>query len=423
MFNSRIYSNDGTVSFTNSELRSRSKGRYKKPPQISESNLDTDRLEVRGIKDDQRMNRAVFSMKPLNTHTIIDSSTCNKRKDDKEEYCMLHQKFARVRNMNDLICSQQLDNQISQFNKNKLRNEFEKSIEGFHKSIDPRVCFDEELEESHENDDYKELHTQEHKESLRQSDIMKLRKEREENLKKNYKNYLEKNVKVDLQSNNKNELRKNYESEHVMPQRKAQREIQRNNLQRDSRESFTQDFANTADEIYLLSIRSDIESILRILENVECFNIYSSYWKDLRKNLERNRWNINILPVNDNDIAYSLNKGQELNFKTKDSECFLPMKIMIYVLCHELSHVACTNEKDHTETFSKIMWLIECAAFMAGLLKPCQIPINNIMFSEQSVVSRSIVRDELIIGFMYLRKSNKNIDYIEAAISYLKHLF
>ena len=353
MFNSRIYSKDDSVPFLNIELKSRSKNRYNKPPQINESNLDTDRLSVRGIKDDSRMNRAVFNMKPLSKHHISDSFDCSTRtshKEDpsKEDYCYLHQKYARVRNMNDLIGSQQLDNQISQCNKMKLKNEFEKSIEGFYKSIDPRVSFIDNISDDSDSDS--------------------------------------------------------------------------DDYHHHSKESFSQDFADTADQIYLLTIRSNIESILNILENVECFQSYSSYWKDLRRNLEKNRWNINILPINDNDIAYSLNKGQELNFKTKDSKCFLPMKIMIYVLCHELSHVACTNEKDHTETFSKIMWLIECAAFMANLLKPSQIPINNITFSEQSVVSRHIVIEELIIGFYELRKSNKNIDYIDATINYLKQL-
>lgn len=354
MFNSRIYSKDGIIPFLNVEIKSNSKGKYKKPPQISESNLDTDRLSVRGIKDDNRMNRAVFNMKPLSNHQLTDSIDCSKRssidcskKDsNKEDYCCLHQKYARVRNMNDLIGSQQLDNQISQCNKMKLQHDFEKSIEGFYKSIDPRVSFVNDLSDDSDSDSIK-----------------------------NHK------------------------------------------------ESFTQDFANTADEVYLLSIRSNIESILRILEHIECFQIYASYWKDLRKNLDKNKWNINILPINDTDIAYSLNKGQELNFKTKDCNNFLPMKIMIYVLCHELAHVACTNEKDHTETFSKIMWIIECAAFMSGLLKPNQIPYENIIFSEQSVVSRNIVIDELIIGFMYLQKSNKNIDYIDAAIKYLKGLY
>lgn len=108
-----------------------------------------------------------------------------------------------------------------------------------------------------------------------------------------------------------------------------------------------------------------------------------------------------------------------MNFKTRDSNTYLPMKIMTYVLCHELAHVACTNEEQHTETFQKIMWIIECAAFMAGLLRPSQIPREAISFSSQDIVKRDIVKDELIIGFMYLQKTNKNRDYIDAVLEYL----
>lgn len=108
--------------------------------------------------------------------------------------------------MNDLVGCQKLDNQISQFNKIKLQNEFEKSVEGFYKSINPRVSFENNLETQSKND----------------SEIIQ------------------------------------------------------------KKESFTNDFINTADEVYLISIRNDIESILRILENVECFSAYKSYWNDLR---------------------------------------------------------------------------------------------------------------------------------------------
>ena len=362
MFNKRIYSKDSTIPYTDVNISNKSKGRYKKPPNINESNLDTDRLLVRGIKDDSRMNRAVFNMKPNNVHNIIDSSKCNKQ-NDKEQYCCLHQKYARVRNMNDLIGSQPLDNQISQLNKMKLRNEFEQSVEGFLSSL--RNSFDVQS------------------------------KANKNNILKDYQ----------------------YDNSSMFNNEQASKGCGCSN-----KEAYTANFANTADDIYLLNIRSNIESILRVLENVECFQDYKSYWKDLRNGLIANRWNINILPINDKDIAYSLNKGQELNFKTKDSNEYLPMKIMIYVLCHELAHVACVNEKDHTETFSFIMWLIECAAFMAGLLKPNSIPTHRIKFSNQSIVDRATVKDELTIGFMYLRKSNKNIDYIDAVLKYLKFI-
>ena len=185
-------------------------------------------------------------------------------------------------------------------------------------------------------------------------------------------------------------------------------------------EGFTQKFASDADKIYMNSVKSSIKSILDMIEEVECFRPFDREWKNLRRQLEKYNWNINLLDSSDKDIAYSLSKGKELNFKTKDTKTYLPMKIMIYVICHELAHVACVSEQGHTEKFSKTMWLIECAAFMTGLLRPSSFPVETLHFSNQAVVSRKIVRDELLIGFNMLLETGYNTDYIESVIDYLK---
>ena len=185
-------------------------------------------------------------------------------------------------------------------------------------------------------------------------------------------------------------------------------------------EGFTQKFASDADKIYMNSVKSSIKSILNMIEEVECFRPFDSEWKNLRRQLEKYNWNINLLDSSDKDIAYSLSKGKELNFKTKDTKTYLPMKIMIYVICHELAHVACVSEQGHTEKFSKTMWLIECAAFMTGLLRPSSFPVETLHFSNQAVVSRKIVRDELLVGFNMLLETGYNTDYIESVIDYLK---
>lgn len=194
----------------------------------------------------------------------------------------------------------------------------------------------------------------------------------------------------------------------------------RKDTQTASYEGFTQKFASDADRIYMNSVKSSIKSILNMIEEVECFRPFDNEWKNLRKQLEKYNWNINLLDSSDKDIAYSLSKGKELNFKTKDTKTYLPMKIMIYVICHELAHVACVSEQGHTEKFSKTMWLIECAAFMTGLLRPSSFPVETLRFSNQAVVSRKIVRDELLVGFNMLLETGYNTDYIESVIDYLK---
>ena len=359
MFNQRIYTNDGMMPFLNVDIGSKPNRNTKRTIQVhkvSECNLDTDRLSIRGPRDNSKMNRSVFEMKPNERIIIMDNPVKQEIKEIKKEgYCGLHQKYARVHDMNYLIGSAPFENKVNEIGRNKLKKEFEDSIKSF--------SFQSKPSEIPEKDAFKKDAFL--KESFKKDAFLK------ESFKK---------------------------------------------------ESFSNGFISSADKIYKLKICSDIESILSMLENIECFHPYNSYWKDLRRNLNKNNWNVNILPTDDDDIAYSINKGEKLNFKTRDSKTYLPMKIMIYVLCHELAHVACTKEIDHTETFSKTMWLIECAAFMTGLLKPKDYPIKDIMFSEKAIVSKEIVKEELIIGFTMLKESGSNLEYIEAVLEYLKKI-
>ena len=186
-------------------------------------------------------------------------------------------------------------------------------------------------------------------------------------------------------------------------------------------EPFTSSFTSSADNAYRLNINSNIHAILNIINGMECFNLYRLYWRDLKRNLDAHHWNINILDSLDDDIAYSLNKGEELNFKTNDNSSYLPYKIMIYVICHELAHVACNKEVGHTETFIKIMHIIEVAAFIAGLLRPKDFPVVPIRFSNQSVVSKDIVKFEIEDGVLLLMESNRDIDYLSSILNYIRN--
>ena len=185
-------------------------------------------------------------------------------------------------------------------------------------------------------------------------------------------------------------------------------------------EPFSSSFTKSADSAFSIVIKNQIRSILSVLNDFECFDIYRKYWKDLENNLQKNHWNINILGFDDQDVAYSINKGQILNFKSRDSSNYIPYKILTYVICHELSHVACKNEQGHTETFMMIMHVIEAAAFIAGLLRPNDYPDEVVKFSNQTIVSKNILIDEILDGFYLLRRSGKDIDYINSIIKYFE---
>ena len=309
MFNSRIYTGDGEIHFSGAHLG----GKPAKFGTIrfNEDNLDSEREGIRGLKNMDRMNRAVFQMKPILMENILEKPRTEKIQ---EGYCGLHQKFARTRNMTDLMGRAPLQKFIDADKREQIRRNFE-------------------------NDPISERR-------------------------------LEISPYIDNQKT----------------------ETFRNSY---NKENFTKPFTDSADSVYMIAIKNDIRSILEMLLTAQCFKPFSDKWNALEKNLNRHNWNINWLNENDSEIAYSLNKGEELNFKTRDKNSYLPMKIMVYVICHEMAHVACVNETGHTETFYHTMWLIECAAFMTGLLRPQDFPLREVKFSNEGIVSREIMLKEL----------------------------
>ena len=302
MFNARIYSGDGEVHYDGSYLGS---GKRIGTIRFNEDGLDMDKLSIKSPHVN-RMNRAVFEMKPVNIDVLNDMPK-------REGYCGLHQKYPRVQDMNEYIGRKPL----AEYEKRLQKRQPWLGKEGF---------------------------------------------------------------------------------------------------------SSSNGFESTANQVYKTTIKSTIMDIINILNSIECFDIERSKWIDMKHNLDRKNWNINILPPSDSDVAYSLNKGEELNFKSRDYSNYMPVKILTYVICHELAHVACNRERGHTETFTRTMYLLECAAFMANRLRPSTFPVNDVHISDMDVVSRKVVVNELLIGFNILKSTGKNTEYIDSIIEYLHTL-
>ena len=340
---------------------------------------------------------------------ILDSSHEKTLEDhikhNKEQYCQLHQKFERTRDMQDLIGKPALARVINEDKKEQIRKQFE-------------LTTTEQLKRAKNQNgtEYSSVAMQRMYGvpfSVNQEGFAGTFEETRQKPIRNvsinpYGNLSETRHEVP-------DMRKN-----KMP-KEIHKAIAKEGFKGSTTEPFTSSFTSSADNAYRLNINSNIHAILNIINGMECFNMYRSYWRDLKRNLDAHHWNINILDSLDDDIAYSLNKGEELNFKTNDNSSYLPYKIMIYVICHELAHVACNKEIGHTETFIKIMHIIEVAAFIAGLLRPKDFPVTPIHFSNQSVVSKDIVKFEIEDGVLLLMKSNRDIDYLSSILNYIRN--
>ena len=110
----------------------------------------------------------------------------------------------------------------------------------------------------------------------------------------------------------------------------------------------------------LATIKKFINVMVKELNNKKD-NEYSDF-KQYIERLSKNIVNVDIseTPNNSNHTSYSRGKGDELVFCLRSKKMknqFHDMNIILYVVLHELSHIACP-EKDHTPLFIKIFMFL-----------------------------------------------------------------
>lgn len=123
----------------------------------------------------------------------------------------------------------------------------------------------------------------------------------------------------------------------------------------DNHEYLVQNLEDKEEATYILSIiRDNIFTIRDYLnENINKYPDYIPYIKQLSQR-------INNLVLQENSpngkyTSYTVNKGEEmiLCLRSKETGKFHDINLIMYVVIHELAHVACP-EKGHTELFKNI---------------------------------------------------------------------
>ena len=98
---------------------------------------------------------------------------------------------------------------------------------------------------------------------------------------------------------------------------------------------------------------------------------YKDYKKYINQ-LSRNIKHIKIQEGGNNDkyTSYSINKGEQIVFclRSKRDDKLHDINLVMYVVLHELSHVACP-EYGHTPLFKKIFAFLTKTAIEMGLYK------------------------------------------------------
>lgn len=131
----------------------------------------------------------------------------------------------------------------------------------------------------------------------------------------------------------------------------------------DGKEYMVLNLDDKEEATYMLSIINKRISILQdhLLNNIHKYSEYAPYIKQLGKKIKKLSLTENS--PNGRYTSYTINKGDEiaLCLRSRKTGKLHDINLIMYVVLHELAHVACP-EIDHTYLFKKIfVFLIDVA--------------------------------------------------------------
>jgi hypothetical protein len=122
-----------------------------------------------------------------------------------------------------------------------------------------------------------------------------------------------------------------------------------------NREYLVQNLENKEEATYMLSVVHQRIFILKdfLKENMDKYPEYKQYISQFCDRIKNLKLNENA--PDGNYTSYTVNKGDEiaLCLRSKKTHDFHDINLIMYVVLHELSHVACP-ELNHTDLFKKI---------------------------------------------------------------------
>lgn len=192
-------------------------------------------------------------------------------------------------------------------------------------------------------------------------------------------------------------------------------------------ESFT--YSNEQDKLaapimiehYLMNLVTRAQSVCFYLRNNKSFAFWKKNWDLLYDNLyKKNNLLFEKLDETDSDIAYVINKGEEVKFRIRDNKRFMPINVYQYVLYHEMAHMS-THELQHTKGFFELLSLICVAAMELGFIELSKINSSKFETNSQAILSKGSIKEELCNGCdLIINASPQSKPYYEELKDYIK---
>lgn len=179
--------------------------------------------------------------------------------------------------------------------------------------------------------------------------------------------------------------------------------------------------APIAIESYLDTLKARASAVCFYLQTNKSYRKWKENWDFLYDNLhKKNKLLFKRLDESDADIAYVVNKGNEVKFRIRDEKRFVPINVYQYVLYHEMAHMS-TTELQHTKFFFELLSIIALAALEMGLIDLSRLSSTYYRTNGQPILCKVSMKTELSNGCDLLIEANPNSkDYFNGLKKYIK---
>lgn len=184
-------------------------------------------------------------------------------------------------------------------------------------------------------------------------------------------------------------------------------------------EAFENPIASDADYMYMSALKVRANAVCQYLKNNEKYSSWAKNWRMLEKNLNGGKL-FERLSETDADVAFVVNKGDEIKFRIRDTTRYIPINTYQYVLYHEMAHMS-TEELQHTEFFMKLLNIISLAGFECGFIDFQKLPRSFYLTDGKPILCRDSMKEEVCAGAEWLKQANPNSAlYYDGIISAVK---
>ena len=189
-------------------------------------------------------------------------------------------------------------------------------------------------------------------------------------------------------------------------------------------ERFTDDVTSRqAINNYIEALKTRATAVCFYLRNNASYKRWSENWEFLESNLKKSKLLFERLDESDADIAYVINKGEEIKFRIRDEKRFIPLNIYQYVLYHEMAHLS-THELQHTPKFHELLNIISLAGFELGFIDLTRVQRSFYLTNGQPILCKASLKEEIIEGCQWLIKANPGAkEYYKDLIDLIKYKY